>query len=176
MRYYLVTAYTPNLMGGDFLLFRTLEEALAQMKGPVPPGLPPWSASWLDVDLPPMVIHVPITAGPCIFTGIAFKDVPGYEEGYGCPCCKGLREHLEVTEGEAETYNEKRIEVENARWMKLEAEIKAARGKRWYEVCGAKEALLRKLSGIHPDDIGDGLHSKVQDLVLALNEMERFFR
>jgi len=34
----------------------------------------------------------------CPALGRLFKDVPGYEPGYGCPICKGLSYHLPVEE------------------------------------------------------------------------------
>ena len=54
--------------------------------------------------------------GPCPFTGIPFKDVPLYDEGYGCPCCKGLSHHLDIGQREADAYNKKMIDAELAAW------------------------------------------------------------
>jgi len=39
---------------------------------------------------------VPSLAVKCPYDGIAFKKVPGYVSGYGCPVCKGLSYHLEL--------------------------------------------------------------------------------
>lgn len=54
----------------------------------------------LDQLLPPRQI-------PCPFTGSAFTAVPLYREGYGCPCCKGLSWHLDMTPEEMRAYDDK---------------------------------------------------------------------
>ncbi len=37
-----------------------------------------------------------IGTGKCPWDRTHFHIIPGYEEGYGCPLCKGLSYHLEV--------------------------------------------------------------------------------
>lgn len=34
--------------------------------------------------------RVPLMDGVlCLYDGIAYEDIPGYIDGYGCPICKG---------------------------------------------------------------------------------------
>ncbi len=44
----------------------------------------------------------------CPYDGVAYKDVPGYIPGYGCPICKAISSfHLPVPDGIPEAYGGK---------------------------------------------------------------------
>lgn len=52
---------------------------------------------WVEQPDGEWVLTGPEGTEMCIFNGTLFKEVPGYDSGYGCPCCKGLSYHIEVT-------------------------------------------------------------------------------
>jgi hypothetical protein len=56
------------------------------------------------------IVDHPMAVGePCPYDGVQFKRVPGYEEGYGCPVCKGLSYHLLLEEDTVERAHVRRV-------------------------------------------------------------------
>jgi hypothetical protein len=112
----------------------------------------------------------------CPFEDVPFKEIPGYEEGSGCPLCKGLAFHIGLPDTIADStltaaflklYKIGQNEM-NTRIQELEDLVKQQA-----TTIDEKQEWIDRLSVNNSDqlDIRHGLEARIRELKRPLEEL-----